>query len=485
MSKTVKWYINVAISLSLMLFFRYIPAPEPMTQLGMTVIGIFAGAIYGWCTTNMIWPSIAALIIFGFTGQVEVSGSWGKVMGNMTVGICFWLMVSVGLLKNTGLIDYIANWSVTRKFTQGKPWTLVLVIFVCCLACASVLAEVAVTLAFWALVWSICEKVGYEKGSRTGTWMTFTVALIVGFGGYLLPFKMAVFSNFGFLAAGSNGAFDGSYSYGAWTAFTLSIVTVMMIVYLLISKYIIKVDLSKFESYVPDPETAVEPLNKKQKVSLILFAALFLLLMVPSFLPKTWAIAKFLNTFGTVGVAMLIVCITTCIRVDGEPLLDFADMVGNNVIWNIILMFGTALTLCACINSPAAGVSAWLNAQMAPVFAHVSPYVFLVAYLLLAIIITNVINNAVVGAVLIPISFTLSVSMGLNPVAVCACMIMFTDFGVMLPSASPTGALIHNSGGWINDNEKYKYCLLSIVLYILTSLLVGWPVANMLFPFSM
>ena len=104
MSKTVKWYINVAISLSLMLFFRYIPAPEPMTQLGMTVIGIFAGAIHGWCTTNMIWPSIAALIIFGFTGQVEVSGSWGKVMGNMTVGICFWLMVSVGLLKNTGLI---------------------------------------------------------------------------------------------------------------------------------------------------------------------------------------------------------------------------------------------------------------------------------------------------------------------------------------------------------------------------------------------
>ena len=77
-------------------------------------------------------------------------------------------------------------------------------------------------------------------------------------------------------------------------------------------------------------------MTKKQKVSLGLFAALFVLLMVPSFLPKTWAIAKFLNTFGTVGVAMLIVCITTCIRVDGEPLLDFADMVSNNVICGIL-----------------------------------------------------------------------------------------------------------------------------------------------------
>ena len=80
--------------------------------------------------------------------------------------------------------------------------------------------------------------------------MTFTIAMIVGFGGYLLPFKMAVFSNFGLLAAGSNGAYDGSYSYASWTAFTLAIVLVMMIVYLLISKFIIKVDLSKLEAYV-------------------------------------------------------------------------------------------------------------------------------------------------------------------------------------------------------------------------------------------
>lgn len=484
MSKTLKWYINVAISLSLMLFFRYIPAPEPMTQLGMTVIGIFAGAIYGWCTTNMIWPSIAALILFGFTGQVPISGSWGKVMGNMTVGICFWLMISMGLLKNTGLIEFIADWSVSRKFTQGKPWVLMLVIFGCALLCASVLAEVAVTLAFWALAWAICEEVGYEKGSKTSTWMTFTIAMIVGFGGYLLPFKMAVFSNFGLLAAGSNGAYDGSYSYASWTAFTLAIVLVMMIVYLLISKFIIKVDLSKLEAYVPSREKAERKLTKKQKVSLILFAVLFLLLMIPSFLPKSWAVAKFLNSFGTVGMAMLVVGITTCIRVDGEALLTF-DQMASNVVWNIILMFGTALTLCACINSPDAGVSQWLTLKLTPLFAHVSPYAFLILYLLLAILVTNFINNAVVGAVLVPISFSLSVAMGLNPVAVCACIIMFADFGVMLPSASPTGALIHNSSGWIADKEKFKYCFLGVVLYILTSLLVGWPLANMLFPFAM
>ena len=62
--------------------------------------------------------------------------------------------------------EFIADWSVSRKFTQGKPWVLMLVIFGCALLCASVLAEVAVTLAFWALAWAICEEVGYEKVSN-------------------------------------------------------------------------------------------------------------------------------------------------------------------------------------------------------------------------------------------------------------------------------------------------------------------------------
>ena len=51
---TKKWYIHTIISIAIMVFFRFIPAPEPMTQLGITVVGIFLGAIYGWCTTNML-----------------------------------------------------------------------------------------------------------------------------------------------------------------------------------------------------------------------------------------------------------------------------------------------------------------------------------------------------------------------------------------------------------------------------------------------
>ena len=480
MSSSVKWYINSAISLSLMIFFRFIPAPEPMTELGITVVGIFLGAIYGWCTTNMIWPSLMALIFFGFTGFTTPTNAWGSLMSNMTVGVAFWLMISVGLLKNTGLIQYIANWSVTRKSTQGRPWLLFITIYLCAAICASCLAEVAVTLAFWGLVWAMCEEVGYDKGSRTGAWATFSIALVVAFGGFMLPFKMAVFTNFGFLAAGSGGAYDGSFDYGHWTIFTIAVCTAMFVVYLLISKFIMRIDLSKFAAYVPD-ENKVVAMTKQQKICLSLFGALFVILMAPSFLPDDWAIAVLLNKLSTVGGAMFIIAIICFLRIDGQPLLKFEDLVAQNVIWNVILMFGSALVLCACINNPASGVAEWLKIVFNPVFSTLSPYAFVVVYLLIGIVITNFINNAVVGAILIPISYSFSVSLGLNPMALCACMILFTDFGVMLPSASPTGALLYNNMGWIPQKTLYKFCFLAILLFICASLFIGWPLANILF----
>lgn len=483
MSNTMKWYLNSGISLGIMIGFRFIPNPEPMTPLGMTVVGIFLGAVYGWCTTNMIWPSLCALILYGLTGQIQVSAAWGALWSNMTVGICFWLMICVGLLKNTGLIEYIANWSVTRKFTKGKPWTLVIIIYLAALVCASCLSEVAVTLVFWSLIWTICQEAGYEKGNKTATWLTFSIAILVGTGGFLLPFKMAVFSNFGFLAAGSNGAYDGRFDYGAWTCFTLTVVVTMLVVWLLLSKFVLKIDLSKLAAYTPDVSN-VQKLTRKQILSLTLFGILFFILMAPSFLPKTFFLTIWLNKLGTVGGAMLIIMITCWIRIDGEPLLKFEDLVHYNVIWNVILMMGTALMLCACMNGEAAGVGAWLQVVLNPIFTNMGPMTFLICYFLIASIVTNLVNNAVVGAIMIPISFSISVAMGLNPVAVCACMILFADFGIFLPSASPTGALVHNTGGWIPKGDLYKYAFLGVALFVLSSLFVGWPLANILFPFD-
>ena len=482
-SSSIKWYIHCAITLCIMIFFRYIPAPEPMTQAGITVVGIFLGAIYGWCTTNFIWPSIAALVLFGFSGAANPLVGWGSLMSTPAVAACFWLMICVGLLSNSNLIQYIANWSISLKFTHGKPWLLFTMIYLAELICGACLNEAPVVLAFWGLLWSMFDAVGYEKGSKTAAWAIFTTPVVVGFGMFMLPFKPAILTNFGFLAAGSNGLYDGSYDYGIWMIYAFTVVLAMFAVWMLFSRFILRIDLSKFVDYVPERQE-VQKMTKKQKYCLTLFVILVVVLVAPSFLPKGLGITAILNRLNTPGIAMVCVAVTSLLRIDGEPLMKVEDMIASNVIWNVIFMFGTALVLCSFINSPEAAVGDWIKVFLAPILSKMSPFTYVICILMIGCIITNFINNAVVGALLIPVSFSISMSFGVNPVALCACLILFVDFGIMLPSASPVGAMLYSNLGWIPNKTLHLYCIFAVLLYVGTSYIVGWPLANLLFPYA-
>lgn len=480
MTKSFTWYIHCAISLALMIIIGKIPAPEPMTQLGMTALGLFAGCIYGWCTTNFVWPSLIALILVGYTGAVTPTAAWGQVMTSPVVGLGMWLMISVGLLNNSGLTTFLANWSITRKVTIGKPWLLILFIFLAVIACSSIVGQIATALVFWPICWAICQEVGYKKGDTLPAYLTFSVILVATTACFIMPFQMAVISNFGFLVAGSNGAYDGSFNYAAYLCFTIIMQILYLIGWMLISKYVLRIDVSKLENYVPKT-TKTEPLTTSQKISFGLFLLLFLLLMAPSFLPKGTMLQTLIGNLGAYGACILVVGIACMIHIDGKPLFDFSELVSQNLIWNVILMMGTALVIANIINSDASGVPVFLKQILAPLFSSMSPYMFVFCYMLIALILTNLINNVVVCAIMIPISWTLCMEFGLNPIALVVCFILFVDFAILLPSSSPVGGLLHSNGGWCVKGQIYRYGLIAVTMLFIISIIVGWPLSNVLF----
>ena len=64
--KNAAYYINSVITVVLMLGIGFLPAPDPMTPMGMKVLGIFIGALYGWTTVNTVWPSILVLTMIRY-----------------------------------------------------------------------------------------------------------------------------------------------------------------------------------------------------------------------------------------------------------------------------------------------------------------------------------------------------------------------------------------------------------------------------------
>ena len=50
------YYVHSFLCLLIMFGFGQLPPVEPLTALGMRLIGIFLGLLYGWIFIDIVWP---------------------------------------------------------------------------------------------------------------------------------------------------------------------------------------------------------------------------------------------------------------------------------------------------------------------------------------------------------------------------------------------------------------------------------------------
>lgn len=60
--------IKAAVVLAIAFSGWFIPAPAPMTQVGMETFTVFLSMVVGWTLTGDAWPSFMGIILFPLTG---------------------------------------------------------------------------------------------------------------------------------------------------------------------------------------------------------------------------------------------------------------------------------------------------------------------------------------------------------------------------------------------------------------------------------
>ena len=66
--------IHYVVVVAFVFLFRFVPGVAGITSLGMGILGSFIGAIYGWITIGMFWPSIITLAGIGLSvGMNQIS----------------------------------------------------------------------------------------------------------------------------------------------------------------------------------------------------------------------------------------------------------------------------------------------------------------------------------------------------------------------------------------------------------------------------
>lgn len=88
-SNKMNYYIHSLITLLIMFGFGYLPAAAPLTPLGMNLIGIFLGLLYGWIFVDIVWPSMAGLLAMMLIGGMAPKALLNASFGDPIVVMMF------------------------------------------------------------------------------------------------------------------------------------------------------------------------------------------------------------------------------------------------------------------------------------------------------------------------------------------------------------------------------------------------------------
>ncbi len=468
-------YIHVAIMFALMLGVGYLPPIAQITPLGMKVLGVFLGLVYGWCFIDLLWTSVFGFFALGLTGYTDVLSAFVAGFTNPTTVIILVCFAFAHCLKVIGVSEAIAYWLMSRKIFLGRPWLLCVGLVAGAWFMNLVGGSLAAIFLLWSVVAAIAEVNHIEKDNILLS-MLYALILFAGMtGGSIVPFYAVVILYGGFFTA-ATGLTIPAVSF-LLSGFIYSVLTfaIMMV----FSKFILKVDASTFSL---TEEMRLEYQNKKttivQKVGLVLLALYFLVLLLPSvFHGALW------TTFAIWGVTgfSIIYMVVFCVWKDdkGKAICDMGDCFKHGVIWNTLLLFMVTIPVASAMESADTGIMASISALCNSLFSGLSVTVLLIIIAVVVGFLTQFMHNVVMGALFIPIFAPIVMNMGGNPMTFFFIIYLTLCCAYATPAGSMMAALIFGKEG-VPVKHSYVYGWMFYIIGCIV-LVVMIPLLNILF----
>lgn len=472
------YYIKAIICLAIIFGFGYLPAVEPLTPLGMHIVGIFFGLLFGWMTLGLAWPSIFGCLALVLVGGMKVgevlAGGWGST----TLLLIFFMIMVAGIVEQSGVSHFIAMYFITRKWVIGKPWTFTFIFLLTVFLLAAVTSTIPTIIICWSIWYSICKTVGYKQHDAFSSFMVVGVVMAATFGLSVFPFRPVGILVFGILQDLSGL----TVNYLTYTCFTLPLCMLCILAFCLLGKLVFHIDVSLLKNLTAEDFAHVDlSLDKRKKAILVFVALLIVLLLIPSVLPQSFFLAAVLKKLDAVGTAMLLVGIMCVLKVDGKPIMNFKEVASKGMQWDVIFLTSVVMPLSGALTAEGTGVTDFLLQILSPLFEGRSAITFLMIAVFSAVVITNFAVNNVVGAILLPVFYPFALKLGISPLALTSLLVFTCHFALLTPAASPMAALLHGNTEWCKTTDIYKYGILIVLSSTLIAWIFGIPYAQLLF----
>lgn len=472
------YYIHTIIMLTILaVFYFFVPAVEPLTPLGIKVLGVFFAMLYGWLFCDVIWPSLLGLVMLAVCGYDTIDNVLLSAFGNSTVILIFLFCAVTAILSAAGVADYIANKLVSLKIVQGRPYTLTFMLLIVMIILNLLLSATPAFIMMVPLIKEVATRYGFKPGD---VWPMYTIlaANWVGCVAYqLLPFKAGPAMVFGSYSELS-GITD--INYIAYIACVAAMLIATIAIVLLFCRFIVKPDVTPILKNKSDVQND-EKLTSMQKYVLISFIVLLVAMLLPNIAPADWALTTILKTIGTNG--LLLIYIALYVFLNFRDGINFKMIMSRDMAWPALSLVASALTIAGAFKDDSTGIIAWIGEIVAPIVEGRSVVLFVGLIILLTTIMTNVANNMATLAIFTPLAYTVGISTGAdsNMLAVMLCVLMTGAIGLATPPASSTTAYLAGEKEWVPGNSVMKYGVIFCVFNMIIVYVFGFGLGSLLF----
>ena len=278
-------------------------------------------------------------------------------------------------------------------------------------------------------------------------------------------------------------ATGASVSYIHYMAFAVPVGLLCFAAMLLLFRFVLRPDLSCVSRLDFDAlKRSVTPADRREKATLIIFFLVVAMWVLPEFIePVLPAVASFLDTQGT-AFPPLVGAVALCLlSVGGAPLMNFKEAMQKGVEWGSVIMAGATLALGSAMTNAEIGLTDWLSGAIAPTLNGLPVWLLILVFTVWAAVMTNVASNMVTVTVVCAVAIPLCMASGgaVSTPAIAMIIGMLASYAFVTPPAHPNVPLAIGSG-WTKTGQVILYGTILMVISIVVTVAVGYPIASAL-----
>lgn len=473
-AKDIK-FVHCIITVALMILVGLIPPIAPITSYGMKIIGILVGIVYGMSTVDVLWTAICAILGMGLAAG-NIAAVVANALGSTLVWGIVMILIILYAMQSEKVTEFFANWIISRKILQGRPWLFSFAILLG-ISILAMVSPIASMLLFWNIIYAACDQVGIARNSGWSQCMIFGSCFAAGSGILYLP----VLANGLVVANMYRGMMGEPINTAKYCAAMIPLVLIGIVIYVLICKYILRIDVSALKNLddsIVDHEAL--KVNTRQKMVMISVVAMVVILLMGSILPADWAVTKLIKNLDLFGMAAIVVLLFALVRIDGRPIIRIQEAASHGVIWSMVMMTALIAPLGSALTSEDAGITALISGLLSPVLSGKPDWILIAIVVVVGVLLTNLAQNLVIMSVILPIVIAMSGTMNINIPAVTILLAIGTHYAFVLPSACPAAGMMFSNPN-LKPTFAYKTGAICMVICTVFILSLGYLWVNLIF----